>query len=106
MVRKILLISSLLLSVVGFSQKKTITRLKATPNPFKNTTVVSFKSSTNQSLFISVKNVLGKTIFNEELKAKKGKNSFSFDRNDLKSGMYIYTVQSTKEVISKRFVIK
>ena len=35
-----------------------------------------------------------------------GQNKIPFDRNDLKSGMYIYAIQSNKEVISKRFVIR
>lgn len=105
MVKKLLFISFLLLSINAFSQKS-IEQLHAAPNPFQTSTSIQFSSASSQKVIFIVKNVLGKTIYKEQFNAKKGKNKFPFYRNNLKSGMYIYTITSRKEMHSKRFVIR
>ncbi|MBE7653717.1 T9SS type A sorting domain-containing protein [Tenacibaculum finnmarkense] len=106
MVKKILFLFLLLVTVAGFSQEKQLDKLVASPNPFRNNTTIFIDSKNNQTVFLSVKNILGKTVFYKEIKIESGRNKIPFERNDLKSGMYIYAIQSNKEVISKRFVIK
>ncbi|CAM1367596.1 Por secretion system C-terminal sorting domain-containing protein [Tenacibaculum sediminilitoris] len=106
MVRKILFITLFLTISVGFSQEKSIEKLVASPNPFTTSTTIYFNAKHEQTVILTVRNVLGKTVFNKELKVVRGRNSFPFQRNDLKSGMYIYAIQNNKEIISKRFVIK
>lgn len=106
MTKKLLFISLLFISVIAFSQEKSMNKLLASPNPFTNSTNVSFKSKNKQVVVFSVRNVLGKTIYSKKITVDKGLNSILFYRDNLKSGMYIYTIQSNKEVISKRFVIK
>ena len=105
MVKKLLLITFLCLSTLVFSQKK-LTRLAAAPNPFYNSTSISFNATAKQPVFLIIKNVLGKTVYKKTLTTKIGKNTFRLNRNNLQSGMYIYAIRSRKEVISKRFVIK
>ncbi|QOD60559.1 T9SS type A sorting domain-containing protein [Polaribacter haliotis] len=106
MVKKILFILFLSFSFVGFSQEKSIDVLSAAPNPFTNSTKISFNSKAISSVKFTVKNVLGKTVFKKTYKTVKGKNSFQFYKDDLATGMYIYSIQDKKKVISKRFVIK
>lgn len=105
MVKKLLVIFFLGFATVCFSQK-TMKSLSASPNPFHNTTTITFQSEYSQKATISVVNVLGKTVFKKQLTIKKGKNSVPFSRNNLKAGMYIYIIQNHKELISKRFVIR
>lgn len=81
-------------------------KVSAYPNPFTVSTKITFESSTYQSLKFLVKNLLGKTVYYQEIEAEEGKNTFTFYRNSLKKGMYIYTLQSESEVISKRLIIK
>ena len=106
MVKKLLLIVFLLVSVIAFSQEKAIDKLVASPNPFVNSTTISFESNQQQEVFFSVKNVLGKTVYKKMIKVVKGKNIIPFQKNNLKSGMYIYAVQTTNRTLSKRFVIR
>ena len=96
----------LLVTLSSFSQEKSIDKLVASPNPFTNNTTIFVNSKMNQTVILTVRNVLGKTVFSKKIKVLNGRNSIPFHRNDLKSGMYIYAIQSNKEVISKRFVIK
>jgi hypothetical protein len=106
MIKKILFILFLSITSLGFSQQKSIDDLSAAPNPFTSATKISFTSNAKTTIFFTVKNVLGKTVFKKSLQVKSGKNSIPFYRNDLSAGMYIYSIQDKEKVISKRLVIK
>ena len=105
MVKKLLFTFFLMTATLAFSQKS-LTKLSAVPNPFVNETKITFVSETDQTIVLSIKNVLGKTVYTDRLKVKKGKNSIPFSKGNLRSGMYIYAIQNNKELVSKRFVIK
>jgi hypothetical protein len=53
-----------------------------------------------------VRNVLGKTVFTKTYTIKSGKNNITFYKNDIAAGVYIYSIQNNKNIISKRFVIQ
>ena len=106
MIKKILFILFLSSTSLGFSQEKSIDDLSAAPNPFTNSTKISFTSTSNTTLFFTVKNVLGKTVFKQNIEIKSGKNPLPFYKNDLPKGMYIYSIQDKSRTISKRLVIR
>ncbi|KGL63921.1 T9SS type A sorting domain-containing protein [Polaribacter sp. Hel1_85] len=106
MIKKILFILFLSITSLGFSQENSIDGLSAAPNPFTNSTKISFTSTSNANIYFTVKNVLGKTVFKKNIKVQFGKNSIPFYKNDLPTGMYIYSIQDKKKIISKRFVIR
>lgn len=106
MIRKLLFIFCIISSITFFSQEKSVNELVASPNPFLNTTTISFNSTNKQQVLISVKNILGKTVYFKKVIAHKGENKLLFKRKDLSSGMYIYAIQTSKYIISKRFVIQ
>ncbi|WKD84767.1 hypothetical protein KCTC32516_00101 [Polaribacter huanghezhanensis] len=105
MVKKLLFILFLCFSTAVFSQK-TLQKLAAAPNPFISSTNIQFNATKNQNVLLVIKNVLGKTVFSKTYTAKIGSNKITFNRNNLQSGMYIYAIRSSNEMISKRFVIK
>ena len=84
----------------------TLSDIIASPNPFSVKTTITFTSIKDQEVTFTVKNLLGKTVFSEKLNVQKGDNQFDFYKNDLNPGMYLYSLQTTNEVISKRLVIK
>ena len=106
MTKKLLFILLLLISFIGFSQEKPLESLSAAPNPFTNTTQIVFSSSFDSSIQFTVINILGTTVFKKTYKTKVGKNIIPFYKNDLAPGMYIYSIQYSNSIISKRFVIK
>lgn len=106
MIKKLLFTFFLLISVIGFSQEKSIEKLSTAPNPFTNSTKITFNSTNNSTIILNVKNVLGKTVFKKTYKTKTGKNSISFYKNNLPTGTYIYSIHSKEKIISKRFVIQ
>ncbi len=85
---------------------ETIYSLAAYPNPLTIKTKINFTSTITQEVEFSVKNILGKTVYLEKLEAKLGYNSIPFNRNNLPQGMYIYSIQTENEMVSKRLIIK
>jgi hypothetical protein len=106
MIKKLLFIIFLLVSFISFSQEKSINNLSTAPNPFTNVTKITFKSSLDSSAILTVRNVLGKTVFTKTYTMKSGKNNITFYKNDIAAGVYIYSIQNNKNIISKRFVIQ
>ena len=106
MIKKVLFTLFLFSATIAFSQKKSLSKLTAVPNPFVTQTKINFTSESEQIIIFSVKNVLGRTVYKKKMKIKKGKNSIPFSKDNLRSGMYIYAIQNSKELVSKRFVIK
>jgi len=84
----------------------TLTSITATPNPFNIKTSIHFQSTKRQWVEFSVKNLLGKKIYSQNIEAETGLNNIVFEKNDLIKGMYIYTLQSGTEIASKRLVIQ
>ncbi len=91
---------------VQLPQGKTISNVSAFPNPSNNKTLVSFDSTLEQTVFFEVKNVLGKSVYKQKHIAISGLNEISFQKENLTAGMYIYSIQTDTEIVSKRLVIK
>ena len=107
MVKKLLFIFVFTISTTLCSQVKTIDKITVSPNPFSNQTTLQFHSNQPKgNIIFVVKNVLGKTVFKKTYQLKLGKNQIKFEKGDLNSGMYIYSLQTSKSIVSKRFVIK
>ena len=115
--KKLLLIATFLMTSFVFAQQeqtksnnftveKTIKNVSASPNPFIDKTTISFTSSVDQNVIFTIKNLLGKTVFEKEYVLKKEKKIIPFYKNDLVAGMYIYSIQSDSGITSKRLVIK
>ncbi len=106
MIKKLLFTLFLFVSILGFSQEKTIDNISTAPNPFTISTKITFFTTSKSTITLKVKNVLGKTVFKKEYETKIGKNSIPFYKNDLAAGMYIYSIQNEESITSKRFVIQ
>jgi hypothetical protein len=112
--KKILLIFLLTYVGISFSQEAeklvmdsvVIDQVNAYPNPFKNKTTIFFNAKQNETVTVSVQNILGKIVFTEKIVAKAGRNSIDFYKNKLSGGIYVYTVATKSNKISKRLVIK
>ncbi|SDX14294.1 Por secretion system C-terminal sorting domain-containing protein [Lutibacter oricola] len=118
--KKLLLLITLIISTHLFAQQtsdnnilvdkqkvtSSITIITTYPNPFNVRTNISFKSTKQQTVVFTIQNLLGKTVFVEKISARKGKNIFTYTRNNLTKGMYLYSLKTGNEIVSKRMVIK
>jgi hypothetical protein len=118
--KKLLLITFLLFFSFTFAQQSeknnvdpsknipqiTLLSVSAYPNPFISDTNINFRSVKAQTIVFTVKNLLGTTVYEEQIDASSGNNTIAFNRNNLAKGMYIYSLQTDVEIVSKRLVIK
>ncbi len=118
--KKLLLITFLLFFSFTFAQQSeknnvdqsknipqvTLLSVSAYPNPFISDTSINFRSVKSQTIIFTVKNLLGTTVYEAQIEASSGNNTIAFNRNNLTKGMYIYSLQTDVEIVSKRLVIK
>ena len=72
------------------------------PNPFNPETKISYYLNDNDYVYLSIYNLVGEKILTlVEEEQTKGFHEFIFKANNLSSGIYIYTLNTNKKVISK-----
>lgn len=76
------------------------------PNPFNSSTIIKYQIPKDERVIINLYNILGekiKTLIDEYKNA--GTYSLGFNSNDLPSGVYIYTMQTNNNVLTKKLTI-
>jgi len=76
------------------------------PNPFNPSTKISFGLPERSSVVLKVFNTLGEEVaelVNQSLDA--GTHSYNFNASGLTSGVYVYTLQTGSNVISKKMTL-
>ena len=118
MVKKLLLFIFLItLSSAVFAQQperntivkdstKVLKNIVASPNPFSVTTKIKFRTDAIFEVEFSVKDLIGNTVYLKKYTTKIGVNTISFYRDKLDAGIYIYSIKTNTEIISKRIVLK
>jgi hypothetical protein len=111
MKRKLLYLVLFTFSVATFAQQEItinedLLEIQAYPNPFNDKTTISFISNTNATIDFKVQDVIGNTVYSKKINVINGKNTVDFYKNKLSEGIYLYTLKSETQTISKRLVIK
>ena len=76
------------------------------PNPFNPTTVIAFTLPRQENVKLAVYDILGREVMRLADGAyEAGEHSFQFNASDLASGIYIYTLQTSSNVISKKMML-
>lgn len=79
--------------------------LNATPNPANAKTNLKFNVGDESVAKISIYNLLGEKINEEEFKTKVGENSFELKTENWPNGVYLYSVQYKNFTQTKRLII-
>jgi len=83
-----------------------IKNIVASPNPFSVTTKIKFNTEAVHEVEFSVKDLIGNIVYIKKHTTKIGLNTIAFYRDKLDSGIYIYSIKTNNEIISKRIVVK
>ena len=76
------------------------------PNPFDNSTLISYNMPTNANVVFTVYNIIGNVVYHNNYSSSIGKNTIKFEKSDLSEGIYIYELLYGNQVFRKRMVIK
>jgi hypothetical protein len=77
------------------------------PNPFSNVTTISFEAmeaGTNFGLMVT--DLLGKTVHSQQIQTVKGSNQLVFEKGELPSGVYFYSLSNGQRSITQKMVIE
>ena len=70
--------------------------LQAFPNPMTSKTTIAFTIAQNETVQFVVYDQLGKQVYNTTYNAIAGRNSITFNRNDLSTGLYFCKIISNQ----------
>lgn len=83
-----------------------LTQVNNFPNPFSGETTISFDVQKAQLVNFNLYDLTGKLIFEKEISANHGTNSYTFSANDLASGMYFYALSNGTTTKTNRMIIE
>ena len=91
--------------VSGISETEVLQNLSLLPNPTGNTLHVQLSSTeSNNAAQLSVQNILGESLLTKNIQIANGSNAWAVDVSSFASGVYLFTLQSGKTTVTKRFV--
>lgn len=76
------------------------------PNPAYEVLNISFTSNQQQIIAIKIIDVIGKTLWSEELRNHKGLYKKTIDLNNISSGIYIISISNENRVHRKKIIIE
>ena len=76
------------------------------PNPFNKNTSIGFNSTQDQKGEFKVFDILGNLITKRYLDVNKGFNQITFERDDLKPGLYFFSIEVGGAIVVKKMTIR
>ena len=76
------------------------------PNPVVNNAKIQFISGTPEAVTFKVYNLLGEEIESQFINSQRGVNTIIVNTTSYSEGMYLYSINNGKEVLTKRMIIK
>lgn len=76
------------------------------PNPFNGETQINVALVNAAEIEFSVHDMVGKTLHERVVRGVPGPNRLLFDASELNSGIYLYTVKSNGQSVTKRMIVK
>jgi len=102
-------IREMLRSVLGIQIPEVFSLYQNYPNPFNPTTMIQFHLPTDESVSLTVYNILGKTVIEpiKDVTYQSGTYSIFLDGSQLSSGLYYYALKAGKyHDVRKMIVMK
>ena len=83
-----------------------VSELIVYPNPSRDVFNISFNTDILQSISISVVNVIGEEIYNEELTDFDGTYTHELDMTKKSKGVYFLEISSEKGTVNSKMVLQ
>ena len=71
-----------------------------------NNAKIQFISGTPEAVTFKVYNLLGEEIESQFINSQRGVNTINVNTTSYSEGMYLYSINNGKEVLTKRMIIK
>lgn len=84
----------------------TFLEVKNQPNPFSNSTAITFGLGSRKVTTLNVTNIIGELVYTAQMQGVGGVNTFEFDGSQLSEGVYLYTLTDGRNTLTKRMIIQ
>lgn len=77
------------------------------PNPFNGTTTVPVKLTRATDVKVSIVNIVGQNVYNNTFKNNAvGVNNLNIELNNVKAGIYLYTVEAGDFKVTRKMIVE
>ena len=83
-----------------------LANFKIYPNPSSDIFNIEFTSKAKQGIKIKVTNLIGETIFTEDLIEFKGRYTYSFNLEPYSKGSYLLQINTDKGIVNKKLILE
>jgi len=83
-----------------------ISGMKMYPNPASESVNVTFSSEESAEGVISVMNLMGQMVYNENVSVHEGYNMVTLPVNQLRAGVYMVNVKTEKGTSTQKLIVK
>ena len=80
--------------------------MKMYPNPATNNVNVTFSSEENAAAVISVMNLMGQTVYTENVNIHEGYNMLNLSVNNFSNGVYMVNIKTDKGISTQKLIVK
>jgi hypothetical protein len=75
------------------------------PNPFTRSTKITYNVARSQYVELAIYNMVGTLVMKQNIPSIIGENTYEVSANQLKSGVYFYTLSDGKKTVTKRMSV-
>ncbi len=75
------------------------------PNPFNGKSEIHFNAVSNTNIDFKVYNMLGAVVYSNSFRAEKGQNTITLEASSFAPGVYVYSVATASQTITKRMIV-
>ena len=76
------------------------------PNPFSGVSEIQFTAKENGVAHFKIYNILGVTIQEFDINARKGTNKITIDSKDFNSGIYFYSLAQGSNLVTRKMIVE
>ena len=80
--------------------------MKMYPNPATNNVNVTFSSEESANAVLSVMNLMGQTVYTENVNIHEGYNMVNLSVNNFRSGVYMVNIKTNKGTSTQKLIVK
>jgi hypothetical protein len=91
---------------VGIDEQGLSSKLNVYPNPASNTVYVEVKEKMNSNLQLTITDLVGKNVYEQEILPGSGIKTIQVDVSDLQNGLYMLRIADNKNTFTKKLVIR
>ncbi|MFT6148188.1 MAG: PKD repeat protein [Saprospiraceae bacterium] len=89
-----------MVTLTGVYEVANVESFQVFPNPVSNTANVQIQLNESMDATLTVTNLMGQTMINQNRRLNAGDNTFGVEMNDLPSGLYLLSVKSDSDIIT------